>query len=98
MSVNKVDYEVLDQAKAVYADQAAALDALINILVKTNGELQEGWTNQTSDAFIERFEADHKVALQSARDALQEISEYIAQYAANRMDEDQQGAGAIRGG
>ena len=95
MSVNKVDYDVLDQSKSVYSNQAGMLDEIINTLVKTNGDLQSGWTNQTSEAFINRFETDHKIALQNARDALQEISEYIAQYVANRMDEDSQGASAI---
>lgn len=97
MSINKVDYDVLEQAKSVYANQAAALDDIINTLVKTNGDLQSGWTNETAEAFINRFETDHKIALQNVRDAIQEISEYITQYSANRQDEDRQGASAVSG-
>ncbi len=95
MSINKVDYDVLGQAETVYANQAAALDDIINTLVKTNSDLQAGWTNETADAFINRFETDHKVSLQNVRDAIQEISEYISKYAANRQDEDRQGASAV---
>ena len=95
MSVNKVDYDVLEQVETVYANQAAALDDIINTLVKTNSDLQAGWTNKTAEAFINRFETDHKIALQNVRDAIQKISEYISEYAANRQDEDSQGASAV---
>ena len=47
MAVNKVDYEVLTSGVSVYANQAEALDEVIQALVKMNGELQGGWTNQT---------------------------------------------------
>ena len=33
MSVNKVDYDVLDRAKSVYSNQAGMLDEIINTLV-----------------------------------------------------------------
>ena len=49
MAVNKVDYEVLTSGVSVYANQAEALDEVIQALVKMNGELQGGWTNQTAD-------------------------------------------------
>lgn len=97
MSVNKIDYDVLDQAAKVYANQAAGLDEIINTLVSTNSQLQAGWDNETARAFIERFESDHKVALQDVRDAIQEISEYIVKYVADQMDLDTRGAGAISG-
>lgn len=97
MSVNKVDYDVLETATTTYAHQASALDDVINILVNMNGDLQANWTNMTSDAFIQRFESEHKIALQSARDAIQSISEFIASYLANRQEEDTQSASAISG-
>ena len=97
MAENLVNYESLEQAASVYASQAMALDDLINRLISTNGELQSGWKNQTSEAFINRFETDHKVKLQQVRDELQEISDYIRNYVANRQEEDDQGARAIFG-
>lgn len=97
MSINKVDYDVLDKAKTVYADQATALDNVITALVAMNGELQDGWTNMTSDAFIERFDSEHKIALQNARDAVQSISEFIVSYLSNRQEEDSQSASAVSG-
>ena len=94
MAVNKVDYEVLTSGVSVYANQAEALD---EALVKMNGELQGGWTNQTADAFIERFEDEYKPALENARDAIQSISDFIQSYMQNRQDDDAQGAAAVRG-
>ena len=97
MAVNKVDYEVLEAGIGVYANQAGALDDVLNALVQMNGQLQEGWTNLTADAFIERFESEYKPALENARDAIQSISDYIQSYMQNKQDDDAQGASAIRG-
>lgn len=97
MAVNKVDYEVLTSGVSVYANQAEALDEVIQALVKMNGELQGGWINQTADAFIERFEDEYKPALENARDAIQSISDFIQSYMQNRQDDDAQGAAAVRG-
>ena len=85
MAVNKVDYEVLTNGVSVYANQAEALDEVIQALVKMNGELQNGWTNQTADAFIERFEDEYKPALENARDAVQSISDFIQNCRIDRM-------------
>lgn len=95
MSANIIDYEVLDEAKVVYANQAEALNEVLNVLINMNTRLQEGWTNQTSEAFINRFEAEYKVNLQNVREAIHGISEYIASYSANRMDEDTASARGI---
>lgn len=97
MAVNKVDYEVLTSGVSVYSNQAGALDDVINSLVQMNGQLQDGWTNQTADAFIGRFENEYKPALENARDAIQSISDFIQNYMQNRQDDDAQGAAAVRG-
>lgn len=97
MAVNKIDYDVLDQAISTYSSEASTIDEVLTILNSMNEELQAGWTNQTSDAFINRFETEHKIALEKARDSLQEISDYISEYLSNRQDEDAQGASAISG-
>ena len=97
MAVNKVDYEVLTSGVSVYSNQAGALDDVINSLVQMNGQLQDGWTNQTADAFIERFESEYKPALENARDAIQSIYDFIQNYMQNRQDDDAQGAAAVRG-
>lgn len=97
MAINKVDYDVLTTGVSVYARQAEALDDVINSLVTMNGELQEGWTNQTSDAFIQRFEDEYKPALENVREAVQSISDFIQSYMQNRQADDEQGAAAVRG-
>lgn len=97
MAINKVDYEVLTTGVSVYGTQAGELDGVITALVNMNGQLQDGWTNQTADAFIERFELEYKPALENARDAVQSISEFIQSYMQNRQDDDAAGAASVRG-
>ncbi len=96
MAINKVDYDVLGTGVTTYANQAQAIDEALNTLINMNGQLQEGWTNQTASAFIERFNDEYKPALENVRDAVQSISDYIQQYVTNKQDEDAQGASAIR--
>ena len=96
MAVNKVDYEVLDSAKGVYANQAEAVSQIISTLNSTNANLQAGWTNQTADAFIQRYESEYKTNLIRLGEALQSISGFITSYVQNRMEEDQQSASALR--
>lgn len=96
MAINKVDYDVLTSGVGVYANQADALDDVLNMLVQMNGQLQEGWTNQTADAFIQRFEDEYKPAMKNVRDAIQGISDYIQNYMQARQDDDAAGAEAVR--
>ena len=96
MSVNKIDYDVLNNAITVYANQASGLGEIVSQLVKMNGEIQASCTNETLSAFNERFESDHKIALQKAQESIQEISDYIKKYVGSRIEEDQSGAAALR--
>ena len=97
MAINKVDYEVLATGVTVYGNQATTIDEVVNALINMNGQLQDGWTNQTADAFIERFETEYRPALENARDAIQSISDFIQTYIQNRQEDDAQGAAAVRG-
>ena len=97
MAVNKVDYEVLTTGVSTYGNQAEAINEALNALVTMNGQLQEGWTNQTADAFIQRFEDEYKPALENVREAVQSISDFIQSYMQNRQADDEQGAAAVRG-
>jgi len=93
--INKVDYSVLSTATTTYARQAAAIDDVLTALINMNSELAGGWTNKTSEAFLDRFEREYKVNLQQVRDAVQELSDYIEKYSQNRQEEDAEGASAI---
>lgn len=97
MAVNYVDYEVLDTGKTVYADQASAILGVIETLSNMNSNLEQGWSNETARAFVERMRTDHIPKLQKASEAIQEVSDYIKNYLANKKDEDTQGASAISG-
>jgi len=97
MAINKVDYEVLASGVNVYHNQSQALDEVLRALVAMNGQLQDGWTNQTATAFVERFEAEYGPALENARDAIESISVFIQNYMDSRQADDEQGAAAVRG-
>lgn len=97
MAVNYVDYEVLERGKNVYSTKAGELQQILTDLVRMNGDLSQGWQNDTARAFVERFDNDHRVAINKVVDALNEISQYIQTYSTNRQDEDSQGASSIGG-
>ena len=94
-SINKVDYDVLTTAVSTYSAQAGAIDEVMTALQSMNEQLQEGWTNQTSDAFIAKYESEYKVSLTSIRDALNDISQFIQNYMNARQDEDSTTAGGL---
>ena len=97
MSKNYVDYDVLAQAKALYSDKAGQLEEILSQIISMNNTLYPGgWDNLTAKAFVERFDSDHKVAIQKVIEALNDISNYINSYSSNRMSEDEAGASAIR--
>lgn len=97
MAVNFVDYDVLNEGRKVYAAQATAIDEVISAIIKMNEQLQEGWSNDTARAFVQRIGSDHIPKLRNAAAAIQEVSDYINTYLANKQSEDSQGASAISG-
>lgn len=97
MAVNYVDYEVLNTGKTVYANQANEIMEIVKAIKSMNSDLGQGWSNETARAFIVRIENDHIPKLEKASAAIQEISDYINTYLANRQSEDSQGASAISG-
>ena len=97
MSVNYIDYEVLAHGQTEYANQAAAILAIIEKINRMNSDLTQGWSNETARAFVERISSDHIPKLQKASEAIQEVSDYISSYLANRQEEDSIGASAISG-
>ena len=66
MAVNFVDYDVLNEGKTLYANQAGAIDDVINAIIRMNGQLQEGWSNETARAFVQRIDSDHIPKLRNA--------------------------------
>ena len=96
MSQNYVDYEILAQAQSTYSRKAEELQSLLNEIVSMNNTLYPGgWNNLTAQAFVNRFDSDHKVAIEAVIESLMEISNYISRYSANRQEEDSAGASAI---
>lgn len=97
MSVNKIDYEVLRKAAVDYNTQSGAIGNVMSKINAINSNLIGGWQNETSKAFIERYETDYKKKLESIQSALAEISSYITTYVNDQIDLDQRGANATRG-
>ncbi len=97
MAENYIDYDVVMNASNIYKSQAEALANVVQTLTNTNAEMQAGFKNETSNAFIERYESEYKVALEKAGEALQSISEFLKTYVDNRIAEDTGTAGNIAG-
>ena len=97
MAENIIDYEVVMNASKSYLAQAEVLANVIQTLTATNADLQVGFKNQTSQAFIERYKSEYKVGLEKAQEALQSISDFLTTYVNNRMEEDSITAGGISG-
>ena len=95
MAANYVDYEVLEQAIQVYTREAGTISETISNLDQMTNTLAEGWQNQTSNAFIERYETEYKNALEKMRDSLSEIADYIKRYRENVIENNVNGANAI---
>lgn len=95
MAANYVDYEVLEQAIQIYTREAGTISETISNLDQMTNTLAEGWQNQTSNAFIERYETEYKNALEKMRDSLSEIADYIKRYRENVIENDVNGANAI---
>lgn len=98
MATNKIDYDVLEQASKTYSNEAAAIAEVLSKLDSVNSStLAEGWQNDTARAFIERYETEHKKALQAARDSIADIADYIARYRQAEIERDASGASSVRG-
>ena len=97
MATNKIDYDVLEQASKTYSNEAAAIAEVLSKLDSVNSTLAEGWQNDTARAFIERYETEHKKALQAARDSIADIADYIARYRQAEIERDARGASSVRG-
>lgn len=97
MAINKIDYDVLEQASGTYSNQAAAITDVLSKLDSMNSTLADGWQNNAARAFIERYESEHKIALQAARDSIADIADYITRYRQAAIQNDTDGANSIRG-
>ena len=48
MAQNTIDYDILSDGAASYGKQASLLDDIITELDSKNGQIQEGWINETT--------------------------------------------------
>ena len=97
MSINKVDYSTLDNGASTYRTQAQAIQDVISTIDSMNSELSAGWENQSATAFFNKYDTEHKPALMRAVEALENISDFIQKYSADRQDEDAKNAAQIGG-
>ena len=79
-----VDLEEILHEKWTYDLQAEALAALVMTISHMNLELLEGirWKDQNEKvcAFIEKYEVEHRPALEKAEEALRSMSEFLNDY------------------
>ncbi len=96
-NVDHVDYSALAQAGNDYGDAAIRVDELLKKLISTNSLLASAWQNDTSDAFLERFEREYKPAMQNLEESVGSLSNYLKKYIEDHQSEDRQKAAAVRG-
>lgn len=96
-NINYVDYGVLDSASAAYSTQAQALFDIMTKLDSTNTDLAGGFKNETSDAFLNRYESEYKKNMQELGDALESIAKFLTDYASQHREADEASASRIRG-
>lgn len=80
MSENRIDYDVLEQTGASYKEKAEEMLNIVNALNTTVNEFQSGVQNETSKAFVEKYEEEYKPALNKAAEALASISDFMTTY------------------
>ena len=95
--ISYVDYGVLEATSATYSTQAQALDDIMRQLDSANSDLAGGFKNDTSDAFLERYESEHKKALTELCEALDSISKFLTDYVTNHKEADERTASGVRG-
>ena len=96
MAKNMVDYEVLATGAKKYHANAQTLEQVLKNLKTMNGQLQSGWTNETANAFIQRFNTEYAPALKKASEAVESISTYITKYVQATQQADQAAANKLR--
>ena len=96
-SVDHVDYNALAQAGVDYGNAAIQIDDLLKKLDSTNSLLAGAWQNDTSDAFLERFEREYRPAMKSLEESVGSLSSYLKKYIDVHQNEDRQKAAAVRG-
>ncbi len=95
-NVNLVDYDTLEKGKAVYKNQADAIDGVLKAIAVMNDELRFGWTTESAKAFLDSYENVHQKALVSIRQALMDIVKEISDYSMAHKDEDTAHANQMR--
>ena len=87
-SRNLIDYDVISSCKSFYSNKAEQLSELLRDMKSTNTQMLNGFDNETSHAFVERFDGDHAKAIQNVIASLDDISRYLGEYAERRRSED----------
>ena len=98
MSENYVNYEVLENGTSIYGKQAENIVDIMSTITSMNGELEQGFRNETGRAFLERYKTEFEPALQNLSEALASIATYLENYKINKMDEDSAGAAGLSQG
>ena len=94
-NTNYVNYEVLESGASVYRSQSEAIGEVMSALAAMNGELQNGWQNDTARAFINMYNEKYAPALKEVVEALSDVSTYISRYMEARKEEDITGAAGL---
>lgn len=97
MAENRINYDTLEATGTSYAQKAEEMQNIVNTLTATVKDFQSGVENETSKAFVEKYELEYKPALEKAVEALNSVSEFMTKYAAEIREMDERTAHGISG-
>lgn len=91
MDINYIDYEALELARKEYNDRGNELRDIADRVLKMNGQLEQGWKNDTARGFMAAINQNNVPQLIAASDALHHIAKYIGDYVRDQKEKDAEG-------
>lgn len=88
MAENRIDYNTLEATGKSYKEKSDEIMDIVSTLTSTVDDFQNGVQNETSKAFVTKYETEYKPALEKAAEALSSVSEFMTKYAAEIREMD----------
>lgn len=86
---NYINYDVVLECAGKFEQGAEAIAQTAADLSRCNDKLvNDGWRNDTARAYKQRYEEEHKKALQGVETAMREVATFLRNYVQNKSEGD----------